>query len=295
MGFYDRDYQRGGSYDERQPGFHLGGPTTLTTKLVIGIFGVYLIQLFTQPSEPISPNDHGWFTNTFRLYADWWQRPWTLYQLLTYGFLHDPTDLKHVVFNMLGFWIFGREVEARYGAREFLIFFLAALVIAGLAWTLAEIPSGQSGVVLGASGGVAAVVILFALNFPYRTVMLMLLFPMPMWVAAVIFVIIDLIGAIGRFGNTAFTAHLGGAAFGYLYYRNRWRLERFVPRQISLPRFRRKPKLRVLRPDAHDEPSTDDVVDQILKKIQDQGKDSLTRHERRILEEASREYQRRRK
>ena len=294
MGFYDRDYQRGWN-DDREPGFHIGGPTTLTTKLVIGFFGVYLIQLFTQPNEPVSDSDHGWFTNTLMLYSDWWQRPWTLFQLLTYGFLHDPTDLRHIAFNVLGFWIFGREVEARYGAREFLIFFLAALVIAGLAWTLAEIPSEEPRFVLGASGGVTAVVILFALNFPYRTVMLMLLFPVPMWVLAVIILVSDLYGAIGRFGNTAFTAHLGGAAFGYLYYRNRWRLERFLPQRISLPQLRRKPKLRVLRPDSEEEPSTDEVVDQILKKIQDHGKDSLTRQERRILEQASREYQRRRK
>jgi membrane associated rhomboid family serine protease len=285
MGFYDRDYQRGGDYDERQPGFHLGGPTTLTTKLVIFTFGVYLAQFATRQ----------WLLNVGMLHDDWWQRPWLAYQLLTYGFLHANDDLKHIIFNMLGLWIFGRDVEARYGAREFLIFYLTSIIVAGLAWTLAEIPGGQSGVVLGASGGVAAVVILFAMNFPHRTVMVMLLFPMPMWVAAVIFVVIDLIGAMGRFGTTAFTAHLGGAAFGYVYYRNRWRLERFAPRQISLPRLRRRPKLRVLRPDAQDEPSTDDVVDQILKKIQDQGKDSLTRQERRILEEASREYQRRRK
>ena len=284
MGFYDRDYQRGG-YEDREPGFHLGGPTTLTTKLVIFTFGVYLAQLLTNQ----------WLINVGSLRADWWQRPWLAYQLLTYGFLHAQNDLKHIAFNMLGLWIFGRDVEARYGAREFLIFYLVALVVSGLAWTLAEIPSDRMGVVIGASGGVSAVLILFAMNFPHRTAMFMFLFPMPMWVAAVIFVVIDLIGAIGRFGTTAFTAHLGGAAFGYLYYRNRWRLERFLPTQISLPRLRRRPKLRVLAPEADEDPSTEKLVDEILKKIQDHGKDSLTRQERKILEQASREYQRRRK
>jgi membrane associated rhomboid family serine protease len=284
MGFYDRDYQRGWQ-DDSEPGVHLGGPTTLTTKLVLFTFGVYLAQLLTE----------GWLVGFGALEADWWRRPWLAYQLFTYGFLHAENDLKHIAFNMLGLWIFGREVEPRYGRREFLLFYLAALVVAGLAWTLAEIPSDRLGVVVGASGGVSAVVILFALNFPHRTAMFMFLFPMPMWVAAVIFVAIDLMGAIGRFGTTAFTAHLGGAAFALLYYRNRWRLERFSPKRFSLPQFRRRPKLRVLAPEQEEEASTDEVVDQILKKIQDHGKDSLTRGERRILEEASREYQKRRR
>jgi hypothetical protein len=48
----------------------------------------------------------------------------------------------------------------------------------------------------------------------------------------------------------------------------------------------------VIDPDQID--STDSRVDEILKKIQEQGQDSLTRGERRILEQASREYQKRR-
>jgi hypothetical protein len=56
---------------------------------------------------------------------------------------------------------------------------------------------------------------------------------------------------------------------------------------------RPKPKLRVVDPDEPEE-STEDQVDAILQKIQEHGRDSLTRGERRILEEASREYQKRR-
>jgi hypothetical protein len=59
-----------------------------------------------------------------------------------------------------------------------------------------------------------------------------------------------------------------------------------------LPTFRRRPPLRVLDPDYED--ATEDAVDNILRKIREHGQDSLTRQERRILEEASREYQKRR-
>jgi membrane associated rhomboid family serine protease len=283
MGIYDRDYERGRQY-EREPGFHLGGPVTLTTKLVIVTFGVYLVQFFTDQ----------WITTFGSLQADWWRRPWLAYQLLTYGFLHDAQDLKHIGFNMLGLWIFGRQIEERYGRREYLTFYITALVIAGLAWTVAEIPGGRNAAMLGASGAVTAVVILFALNYPHVTAMFMFLFPMPMWVAGALCVAFDIAGAIGRFGPTAFTAHLGGAAFAFLYFRFGLRLERWLPSEASLSRLRRRPKLRVLDPDADGESETDLAVDEILRKIQDHGQDSLTWRERRILQKASQKYQKKR-
>src|SRR5262249_13618687 len=151
----------------------------------------------------------------------------------------------------------------------------------------AEIPNEGTSVVLGASGGIAAMVILFAMNFPHRMVLFMFVIPMPMWVLAVIVVGWDAWGAMQRSGNVAFTAHLGGALFGFLYYQWGWRLERWLPTGSLAKRFRSKPKLRVIDPDEVD--STDSRVDEILQKIQEKGQDSLTRGERRILEQASRE------
>ena len=164
MGIYDRDYQRGDDYGG-QPGFHLGAPRMMTTNIILVTCALYVVQLLAGP----------WYENSFELHADWFWQPWTAYQLLTYGFLHDPTNMWHIVLNMLGLFMFGREVELRYGRREFLIFYLTAIVVAGLVWTAATIPSlagaGAGGGIphaLGASGGVVAVVILFAFNFPFR-------------------------------------------------------------------------------------------------------------------------------
>ncbi len=286
MGFYDRDYQRGG-YDDHHPGVYLGGPRAMVTNLVIANVIVYIAQLLTGA-------EHSWITSTFSLHADWYRQPWQAYQLLSYGFLHDAENLWHIAMNMFVLWMFGRDVEYRYGKREFLAFYLAAIVVAGLVWTLAEIPNrNQSLDVLGASGGVAAMVILFAMNFPHRTVLFMFVIPMPMWVLAVIVVGMDALGAMNRSGNVAFTAHLGGAMFGFLYYQWGWRLERWLPNRSVAKRLRPKPKLRIVDPDQVD--NTDSRVDEILKKIQEQGQDSLTRGERRVLEQASREYQKRRK
>jgi membrane associated rhomboid family serine protease len=286
MGIYDRDYSRGDRYGDA-PGYHLTGPRTITTKIVIFTSLIYLAQLLTS----------GWLTNTFELHPDWYRRPWEAYQLLTYGFLHAPDNVSHILFNMLGLWFFGRDVEDKYGPKEFLVFYLTAIVVAGLTWTLCEIPFHTVAAVIGASGGTTAVLILFAFNFPYRTGLFMFLFAMPMWMLAVLVVGIDAVTAMNRFGNVAVTAHLGGAAFAALYYRLGIRLARWLPAGLRLPRLAPRPKLRVHDPeDAVDEGSTDSRdVDDILRKITAQGMDSLTRRERQILEQDSRDKQRKRR
>jgi hypothetical protein len=87
---------------------------------------------------------------------------------------------------------------------------------------------------------------------------------------------------------------LGGAAFGYLYYRYGWRLASWLPSEAWLKRLKRRPKLRVLDPDDDGGSETDVAVDEILRKIQEHGQDSLTRRERSILQKASQKYQKRR-
>jgi membrane associated rhomboid family serine protease len=291
MGFNDRDYQR--EYYDRQPGFYLGGPRTLTTNLVIVMFAVYVIQVVTR--------DDGWFTNTFSLHGYVLTRPWMAFQLLTYGFLHDVRNVGHIVFNMLAFWFFGRSVEYRYGKREYLTFFLMSMVVAGATYLAGEfiahrdvraIPS-----MLGASGAVSAVVILFCLNFPHQTLYVWGILPIPAWVLGVIYVGSDVFGAMGRHSgegaNVAFTAHLGGALFAVLYFKSGIRLERLVPSGTALSKLKPRPRLKVHDPESADE-ETEAAVDEILKKIQEHGRDSLTKRERRVLEDASREYQKRR-
>ena len=62
-----------------------------------------------------------------------------------------------------------------------------------------------------------------------------------------------------------------------------------------MPKLGRRPKLRIHEPD--DEPETDlrEQVDQILEKIYREGEASLTAKERKTLEMASRQYQRKKK
>jgi membrane associated rhomboid family serine protease len=277
MGLYDREYSRG-----PEPGFHVTAPTTATMQLALLTGAVYVAQLaFGEPFERI-----------FALRSDWFTRPWQVYQLLSYGFLHDPNDISHILLNMLVFWMFGRELEQRYGRTEFIAFYLAGIVLAGAIWSAIEASAGAQSSLIGASGGVSALFALFALNFPHRQVLFMFVLPMPMWVAALIALVIDVRGAMVRSGNIACTAHLAGATFGFMYYRFGWRLGSWITRLPSLP-MRRKPRLRVHAPNEEDE--LNEKVDAILQKIQEQGQDSLTWNERRLLEKASRRYQQKRK
>lgn len=288
MGIYDRDYERDRDVYDDSPGFHLGSQLTLTTKLVIFMGAVYVVQLLAGP----------WFTNLFSLHANLLAQPWLVFELVTYGFLHDPGDLRHILFNCFALWMFGRAVEFRYGPREYLAFFLAAVVFAGLVWVIGELASNRGIVqasMLGASGGIAAVLILYCLNYPKQQIYIWGILPLPAWVFALVFVGMDIFGSIHPQKSTvAFTAHIGGALFALIYFFAGWRFSNLLPTSFRMPKLGRRPSLRVHDP-VDDVTDADEAeVDDILRKIKEQGQDSLTRRERQILEQASREYQKRR-
>lgn len=149
-----------------------------------------------------------------------------VWQLLTYGFLHG--NLVHLLFNMLGLWMLGREVEQVLGGKRYLQYFLTCVVTAGLlqllVTTLTDAPPYPT---VGASGGVFGVLLAFGMMFPRR--MVMLLFPpipMPARVFVIVYGVIELIlGVSGSQEGVAHFAHLGGLAGGFFllqYWRRRW-------------------------------------------------------------------------
>ncbi|MEX0938513.1 MAG: rhomboid family intramembrane serine protease [Pirellulales bacterium] len=284
MGIYDREY-----YREEERSVFAGGSRTMVTTLVLVNVAIYLVQLFTRGAGGAG---YGAFTEAFSLNADLFREPWKFYQLLTYGFLHDPGSITHILFNMLGLWFFGRELESKYGRREFLLLYLSMIVVGGLAWVAAEQLTPGRAVVLGASAAVAGVVLLFALNFPRRTVLLWFVIPLPAWVLAAMLLLFDIMGAVDReqAGNVAYTCHLGGAAMAFIFYQTGWHFGRLSFGRLTLGPLTRRPKLRVHDP-ADKEQDESKQVDAVLQKIQEQGQESLTRKERRILQEASRRYQ----
>ncbi len=148
--------------------------------------------------------------------------------------------------------------------------------------------------VLGASAAVLACVIAYATLFPDKEITLLVFFVLPVTLKAkymaLVAVALDLVPLLtGTNTSVAHLAHLGGAAFGYIYIKQlgygttpRWLL--------ALQRAGRSLRLRRPR-DARARYDTPEdfirkEVDPILDKIAREGIQSLTRRERKILESA---------
>jgi membrane associated rhomboid family serine protease len=148
-----------------------------------------------------------------------------IFQLATYSFVH--AGVLHILFNMLGLWMFGAQLESDWGQRRFLEFYFFCVIGAALT-TIAISYTGLGGVspetpTVGASGGVLGILMAFGMLYGDQEIML---FPIPFSIRAKYFVagvaFITLVEAIsasgaGRGSNVAYFAHLGGLLFGFLY------------------------------------------------------------------------------
>jgi len=151
--------------------------------------------------------------------------PW---QLLTYGFLHDPTNFAHLLFNMLALLMFGAPLEYTWGNRRFLTYYLVCVGGAGLCqlvvttWLASQ--GAPVGPTLGASGGVFGLLLAYGMLFPNQRVMLLIPpIPMKARTLVIIYGAIELmLGFTGLQPGVAHFAHLGGMLFGWLLI-NYWR------------------------------------------------------------------------
>jgi membrane associated rhomboid family serine protease len=233
-----------------------------------------------------------------KLRPDLFRHPWDAWQLLTAGFIHDR-GIWHILINMLVLFFFGQEVERVYGRWEFLRIYLSLIVLSSLAWVVSQTIQGQvTAPMLGASGAVMGILILYVLHFPKRLIYIWGVIPLPAWAAAALYVGNDLLGftrprpAEGPF--VAYETHLAGAMFAFLYFKSGINLGRLMPAGMKLPRLGLKPQLRVHDPSNDVAGSLDQRVDTILDKVAREGIESLSDAERKLLEDASRRYQRRR-
>ena len=183
--------------------------------------------------------------------------------------------------NMLVLYFIGRDVESILGQRHFLYLYLCG-AIGGELGHLFLMPSTT--VLLGASGGVAAMVIALAIMLPELELTDSLFFILPvrlkmkyfgyaLWGLGVVLLVID------RDGVVSHSAYLGGCAAGWLYAHllgfgrpsflqralRRRRVESERRRRMSLGEF------------------IAEEIDPLLEKISRSGLESLTRSERRTL------------
>jgi membrane associated rhomboid family serine protease len=136
-----------------------------------------------------------------------------IWQLVTYAFLHSTQNLSHLLFNMLGLWMFGLEVERYVGPRRLLACYFASVITAALSQLFVPMLFGAPPEpVLGASGGVFGLLLAYAALFPRRKVIpLIPPIPMPAWLFAALYAAVELfLGVTGRLSGVAHFAHLGG-------------------------------------------------------------------------------------
>lgn len=209
----------------------------MTRALLIANCVVFLLQMVL--SDALVAPFALWPINLSGMEAGNSFMPW---QLLTAGFMHG--SFLHLAFNMLALWMFGSPLEAVWGEKRFLTYFLACVIggnlcqLAVVTWMTGQGFPGYA--TLGASGGVYGLLLGFGMLFPNQR---MIIFPFPMEIRARTLVIIY--GALAVFfavtgtqSGVAHLAHLGGMLFGWLLIRY-WRGQPpFGKRRPPPPRMR---------------------------------------------------------
>jgi membrane associated rhomboid family serine protease len=139
--------------------------------------------------------------------------------LFTAMFMH--AGWIHLLGNMLYLWIFGDNVEDRFGHFKFFVFY----IFCGLAATFAQMvmDPGSNVPNLGASGAIAGVLGAYIVMFPLAKVRVLVgwigIIPLPALVVIGFWIVLQFFNGIGSFANTqtdgvAYMAHIGGFLTG---------------------------------------------------------------------------------
>ena len=269
--------------------------------------GIYFLQLTLFGSDAVYS---ALALDPARFPGAWWT-------LVTYMFVH--AWLAHLAFNMFTLWMFGPRLEQEWGTRSFVQFYIWC----GIGGAIAHLVFARHSSVIGASGAISGVLVAYALRWPDEEVYLFGVIPMKSrWLVAALLGM-NIIFALSPSSRIDWTAHVGGMAFGWIFLKlyavggiNRVRgwvsavpdesedMPRAVPRNRGPMRDRggsvdevvarsnavvlrqSKPVQHVPKQETPKEYAA--RVNRVLDKISQQGIESLTRDERRLLEEMSR-------
>ena len=216
-------------YQTRYTAFGGRDVTPAVKFLLIVNTAVFFLQLFL-------PNQ---FLDFFGLVPALVWDDFYLWQLFTYQFLHG--GLLHLLFNMLALWMFGCDLERRWGSPFFLRYYFVSVIGGGVLNAL--ILPGQVVPSIGASAGIYGILLAYGLIYPNQIVYFYFLFPIKMkhfvWIIGAIALYSSI--ASGQSG-IAHLAHLGGMVFGYLYLRggNPWDRFKLYLDQRRLARLKRR-------------------------------------------------------
>lgn len=231
------------------------------------------------------------------------------WRFLTFQFLH--ANVIHIFMNMFGLYTFGTYVESQLGSKRYLAFYLTCGVAGGLMYLLLNalgtifsmqgwrplpglLVNNPNTPLVGASAGVFGIIMACAYISPHSIVQLFLLpIPIRMRTMAYVYVALSLLNLLWG-GNNAGgdAAHIGGAVAGYFFIRNAHLLRDFFDvlhdsrRDWKSRSQSKKSGLRLI------DPELDAKSDLVLKKIREQGNDSLTEEDKDILRRSTEQRKR---
>ncbi len=218
-----------------------------------------------------------------------------VWRVVTYQFLH--ANFLHLLFNMIGLWVFGGMIERWWGSKRFLAFYLLGGVGGALLFALSSAVPAVAQVtpqstLVGASGCVLGCVAACMVVFPKQPIGLFFI-PITFTVFALgaVYIGLDVLQVLaGGGGAGSAVAHLGGAGVGYLLVKNAGWLnfaDRMNPQAIQdgWTKGRYEKKVKAERAEAAE-------VDRILAKVKEKGLHSLSAREKKVL---NRDTERKRK
>ena len=209
-----------------------------------------------------------------------------LWQPFTYMFFHAPyyssVGISHILLNMLGLWVFGRELEQAWGKNKFLKYYFLTGIGSGVITYLFQINSDNP--VIGASGAVYGILLAYGISFPNRMLYIWGLIPVRSIWLVVIMGSIAFFGLLGRADGISHVTHISGMFIGYMLLKKKWQLadiifamrKKTVEFQVQRKEDRAIKKKYINRD-----------IDIILEKIKEVGFSGLSNEEQSKLYEAS--------
>ena len=302
MPWQDRDYAHGASGFGGAGGVRLMpfgysiGPHSFVVWLIVINAAVLLLDaiLFRTlgevdvqgvPLSPLQALGHFSVSTTIAGFQIW--------RLITFQFLHD--GLWHLFFNSLILFFLGPMIESYFGSKRFLSFYLLSGLAGALTYMLllsvGIVVSSPHTPLIGASAGCFGLLAAGAAIAPKTTIYLFFVIPVQLRVAVwillfiTVYVVVAKGGAPSGWNAGGEAAHLGGAVLGFVLIRNpRWLdwADRIAPVKMKHRRAegRWQRKQKQVKSDQAE-------VDRILDKVRDQGLQSLSRKEKKILARAT--------
>ena len=248
-------------------------------KILVSVnFCIYILQSVSGKEDA--------FFRLFGLVPSTFMSDLMLWQPFTYMFFHAPfyssVGISHILLNMLGLWVFGRELEQAWGKTKFLRYYFITGIGSGLITYFFQM--GSDNPVIGASGAVYGILLAYGVSYPNRMLYIWGLIPVrSMWLV-IIMGSIAFFGLLGNADGISHVTHISGMVIGYVLLKKKWRWRdiwfaiRKKTIEFQVQRYEEKSiKNKMLQKD----------IDVILEKIQKVGFIGLSDKEQSKLYEAS--------